>query len=105
VNHLPHGQHISECTVPKSCHPERNLAESEANGQTQSKDLCQLDRTLGVRENFRRVVVRFFDEQEAEHLPGEGRDAAGQSPTRQCGVSKQMETESHRYGTHAPIKQ
>jgi len=104
VNHLPHGQHISEGTVPNPCHPERNLAESEANGQTQSKDPFNREATRGNDGSFR-VVVLFFDEQEAEHLPGEGRDAAGQSPTRQCGVSKQMETESHRYGTHAPIKQ
>jgi hypothetical protein len=70
----------------KSCHPERNLAESGANRQTQSKDPYQRDTARGNERTFR-IVVRFFDEYEAEHRPLPSREAAGwESPARQCRV-------------------
>jgi len=48
-----------------ACHPERSLAESEANCQTQSKDPVPAATSTGAAGNFR-IVIRFFDEHEAE---------------------------------------
>ena len=105
MNHLPHGEHISECTVPNLCHPERNLAESEANGQTQSKDLCQLDRTLGVRENFR-IAIHFYDDHGDEIHHVQSREAAEcESPARKCRVSERKGIESRRDVTRAQTTQ
>jgi len=50
---------------PKSCHPERSLAEREANRQTQSNDSVLAGAIKGDARCYR-VVVRFFDEQNAE---------------------------------------
>jgi hypothetical protein len=43
-----------------ACHPERSLAESEANCQTQSKDPVPAATSTGAAGNFR-IVIRFFD--------------------------------------------
>ncbi len=51
----------------RPCHPERSLAESEANRQTQSKDPVFASVTTGPEGNSR-AVVRFFDEHEAEKI-------------------------------------
>ncbi len=71
-------------TILKPCHPERSLAESEANRQTESKDPYDPDTSRSTEANFR-VVVRFFDEHEAELRPVPSHEeAAWESPTRQC---------------------
>ena len=43
------------------CHPERSLAVSNANRQTQSKDPYHADAAADVTGNFR-VEIRFYDE-------------------------------------------
>ena len=78
----------------KVCHPERGLA-SEAN-QTQSKDPFNRDSTRGGEGSFR-VVVRFFDEHEAELSHISSREAAErESPARKCRVSERKGIESRR---------
>jgi hypothetical protein len=47
---------------------------SEANRQTQSKDPVRADNSAGNERNFR-IVIRFFDEYEAEQLPTSSREA------------------------------
>ena len=70
------------------CHPERSLAESEANHQTQSKDPCCTGVLEGTAESFR-IVIRFFDQQGTELFPGPSREAAAwESPARKCRVSR-----------------
>jgi hypothetical protein len=64
-----------------SCHPERSLAKSEANRQTQSKDPVPLAANTGLEGIFR-VVIRFFDEKDAEQRPLDA--AQCESPARQC---------------------
>ena len=66
---VPH-QLLSSSTDPKLCHPERSLVESEANRQTQSKDLVHAGIATGTARDFR-IVIRFFDEHggELRHLP------------------------------------
>ncbi len=49
-----------QSTTLKSCHPERSLAESEANCQTQSKDPYQSVTASGQEKNFR-ITIRFQD--------------------------------------------
>ena len=69
------------------CHPERSRAESEASRQTESKDPVLPD-TSTDNEMIFRIVVRFFDEHEAELRPVSSREAAAwESPARQCRVS------------------
>ena len=60
--------HLSTTLNP--CHPERSLAVSEANRQTQSKDPVFADSDTDFEGNFR-IVIRFFDEHGGEkgHLP------------------------------------
>ncbi|HEY6372736.1 MAG TPA: hypothetical protein VIX37_19315 [Candidatus Sulfotelmatobacter sp.] len=66
------------------CHPERSLAESGAKRQTQSKDLAPSGAGTATEVNFH-IVIRFFDEHEAEHRPVSSREAAAwESPARQC---------------------
>jgi hypothetical protein len=78
----PPSAHLS--TARKRCHPERSLGMSEANCQTESKDLYHPNPARGTEANFR-VVVRFFDEHEGEHHPAVSREAAAwESPARQC---------------------
>jgi hypothetical protein len=68
----------------KSCPPERSLAESEANRQTEWKDPYHPNTSRGNERNFS-IVIRFFDEPEAEHVPVSSREgAAWESPARQC---------------------
>jgi hypothetical protein len=88
MNFMPHqlSPHLS--TTLKPCHPERSLAEREANRQTQSKDLARADGSPGPAGNFR-IVVRFFDEREAELRPVSSREAAKyESPARKCRLSE-----------------
>ncbi len=64
------------------CHPERSLAESKANRQTQSKDPAPVVATTGEARNFR-IVIRFHDEQGTELFPSASREAAKEcSPRR-----------------------
>jgi hypothetical protein len=84
VNRVGHQPSAHLSTALKPCHPERSLAESEANRQTQSKDPYQRDTALANERNFR-IAVRFFDADEAEHRPVSNREAAAwESPARQC---------------------
>ena len=79
----------SECLsiIFKACHPERSLATSEANRQTESKDPYHSD-TTGVAERNFCVVVRFFDEREAEFRPVTSPEAAAlDSPPLRCRVT------------------
>ena len=70
------------------CHPERSLAESEANRQTQSKDLVFVGGGNGA-ESFR-IAVRFFDEQGAEVQHDSSREAAKEcSPRRKPWVESE----------------
>ena len=70
------------------CHPERSLAESEANRQTQSKDPCCTGVLEGTAVSFR-IVIRFLDEQNTEFLSDSSREAAAcESPARKCRVSR-----------------
>jgi hypothetical protein len=67
-------------------HPERSLAENEANRQTESKDPYYRDTPRSTDANFR-IVVRFLDEHEPERRPAVSREAAAwESPARQCRV-------------------
>ncbi|HEV3510473.1 MAG TPA: hypothetical protein VGS05_02140 [Candidatus Sulfotelmatobacter sp.] len=71
---------------PMSCHPARSLATSEANPPTQSKDAC-CSTAIGGAEGGFHIVIRFFDEHEAERLPEfSGEAAACNSPGRKCRV-------------------
>lgn len=63
------------------CHPERSLAKSEANRQTESKDPCNLGMAWGQAASFR-IAVRFFDEQGAEVLHAPSREAAKENRLR-----------------------
>jgi uncharacterized DUF497 family protein len=86
VNATPYRPSAHLGTTLKSCRPERSLAESEANRQTQSKDPYHRNTARGNEKNFR-VVVRFFNEHEAELRPVSSREAAAwEIPTRQCRV-------------------
>jgi len=55
------------CGFFHACHPERNLATSEANRQVQSKDPVLPEGSCGTERNFR-IAVRFLDEQNVEIL-------------------------------------
>ena len=82
---------VTEDSVTNSnvCHPERSLAESEANRQTQSKDPAPAEGATGNAGNFR-IVIRFHDEQGVELFPGPSRDAAvWESPERKCEVRRE----------------
>jgi len=69
------------------CPPERSLALSEANRQTQSKELMFSESDIGAAGSFR-IEVRFFDEQGLEFFHGPSRKAAAwESPARKCRVS------------------
>ena len=60
---------------------------NEANRQTQSKDPVSADNSAGTERNFR-IVIRFFDENEAEQLPTSNDEAAAcESPEEKCRVS------------------
>lgn len=75
--------------IPYTCHPERSLAVSEANRQTQSKDLLFAEGGTGDAGSFR-IEVRFFDEQGMEFFTGPSREAAPwESPARKCRVSRE----------------
>jgi hypothetical protein len=77
--------------ISANCHPERSLAESEANRQMQSKDPALAVIAAGQARNFR-VVVRFYDEQGIELFLDDSRDAAAWgSPARKCRVSREVE--------------
>ena len=68
MNHLRQSNAPTLCNKENACHPERNLAKSEANRQTESKDLVLLDSATGTAGNFR-IVVRFLDEHDLELRP------------------------------------
>ena len=75
-------------TIPNSCHPERSLAKSEANRQTESKDPVFACSGIGDAGGFR-IAVRFFDEQGAEVLYDCSREAATKcSPRRKPWVQR-----------------
>jgi len=77
----------NQSTTLKSCHPERSLAESEANCQTQSKDPYQSVTASGQEKNFR-ITIRFQDGNAIEEPHIESREAAAcESPARSCRVS------------------
>ena len=101
MNSTPYRSSTHLSVTLKTCHPERSLAESEANRQTESKDPYQCDTAdaacLEIRgvcaesrssaSNFR-IVVRFFDEHESELRSVSSCEAAAwESPARQCRVS------------------
>jgi len=89
--------------TPNPCHPERSLAESEAIRQTQSKDPYQFGRTLGNARSLR-VVIRFFDKHETQHLPISSREAAGgESPAQKCRMHSTRRDESCKDVTLAPL--
>jgi hypothetical protein len=74
-------------TTFKLCHPERSLALSEANRQTESKYPYHPDATRCDERDFR-IAVRFFDEHETEQCPVSSREAAAfESPARKCRIS------------------
>lgn len=86
MNSTPYQSSTHLSITLKSSHPGRSLAEGEANRQTQSKDPYHADKARDTETSFR-VVVRFFDEQEAERRPAPSREApAWESPARQRGV-------------------
>jgi hypothetical protein len=86
MNSTSHHPSPHPSTTLKPCHPERSLAESKANRQTESKDPYYPDTSRSTDANFR-IVVRFFDEHEPEHHPAVSREAAAwESPARQCRV-------------------
>ena len=62
-------------SLPSVCHPERSLAMSEANRQTESKDLARSGSCTGEKRKFR-IAVRFFDEHETEQCPVSSRETA-----------------------------
>lgn len=64
---------LSMTKTSNSCHPERSLAESEVSRQTQSKDPVVAGAVRGDARSYR-VVVRFFDEQNAEFCHVESRE-------------------------------
>ena len=75
-------------TSSDPCHPERSLAESAANRQTQSKDPVPADSGTGNARSFR-IAIRFFDEREAELRPVSSREATErESPARKCRVKE-----------------
>jgi hypothetical protein len=57
------------------CHPERSLAKCEANCRTETEDPVPADGAITEARNFR-IVVRFFDEREAECVRISRREAA-----------------------------
>jgi len=72
------------------CHPERSLAESEANRQTRSKDPIPAENATDNAGNFR-IVIRFHDERGTELFPGPSREVAKEcSPRRQPWVASEM---------------
>ncbi len=82
MNSVPYQLSPHLGTTLKPCHPERSLAESEANRQTQSEDPYQRDAACATESNFR-IVIRFFDEHEAAFHPVSDREAAaGEFPAR-----------------------
>jgi hypothetical protein len=90
---------------PNGCHPERSVAESEANRQTQSKDPYRAEAAGCKAGNFR-IIIRFFDEQETEHLPLPSCEAAAwESPSRKCRVTMENTSKSRRDGTDATKRQ
>ncbi|HLZ43660.1 MAG TPA: hypothetical protein VKQ11_22020 [Candidatus Sulfotelmatobacter sp.] len=64
--------------ISVSCHPERSLAESDANRQAQSKDLVFAESATADEMNFR-TATRFFDEHNTEQLPVLSRE-----PVKEC---------------------
>ena len=74
--------------APDPCHPERSLAESAANRQTQSKDPAFSGSCTGDDRNFR-IAVRFLDEggRELRHLSSR-EAAAWESPAPHCRVKE-----------------
>jgi len=90
---------------PRICHPERSLAESEATRQTQSRDPYRTDAADGSERNFR-VVVRFFDEHEAEFSYDSSRGAAAwECSARKRRVSVENAEGSRREVTLGATKQ
>jgi len=90
---------------PNGCHPERSLAESEGNRQTESKDPYRAEAAGFKAGNFR-VIVRFFDEQETEHLPLPSCEAtAWESPSRKCRVTTRNTNQSCREVTPTTKRQ
>jgi hypothetical protein len=78
------------------CHPERSLAKSEANRQTQSKDPAQAVAATGKARNFR-IAIRFFNEQGAELFPGSSRETAKEcSPRRKPWVPNEKPIKPRR---------
>ena len=85
----------------KLCHPEWSLAASEASSRTQSKDPITTESITGNAKSFR-IVVRFFDDQDAEILHDPSREVtAWESPARQCRVTTTHTIESRRDATLA----
>jgi len=71
---------------------------SEANHQTESKDPVPAGSATSDVRSFR-IVIRFFDENDAECVSGASREAAARvSPARRCRVSEGKEPESRRDG-------
>jgi hypothetical protein len=91
---------VSNTLTP--CHPERSLAESAANRQTQSKDPCCTRTLEGNAVNFR-IVIRFHDEQGIEFFPGPSREAAKEcSPRRKPWVAGERLIKSRRRERSGP---
>ena len=87
MNHIRRDNSVTLCMALNPCHPERSLAESEANRQTESKDPVIATSGRGRARSFR-VLVRFFDEQGAEVLHEPSREAAKEcSPRRKPWVA------------------
>ncbi|GEM_PF-4261484 len=68
-------------TTLSRCHPERSLARSEANRQTNSKDPVRTGATEYGDGNFH-IVIRFFDEHDTESDRISNCEAAAWDSTR-----------------------
>ncbi len=102
MNHISRNNGATSCTFLNSCHAEGNLAKSEANRQTQSKDPYSASTALGNARDFR-VIIRFYDESDGEYLEGSSREAAIlDSRARKCLLSEEHTSESR--GTFSTVK-
>ena len=84
MNHTRPAEGRGLCSTLNACHPERSLTASEASRQTEPKDPVFPEGATGTTGNFR-VVVRFFDDHDAECLArSEPRSGKRMQPTAQA---------------------
>ena len=106
MNHIRRDKSVTLCMALNPCHPERSLAKSEANRQTQSKDPVFACSVIGEARSFR-IAVRFFDEQGAEVPHEPSREAAKEcSPRRKPWVESEVlikPRRGERTGARTPL--